>query len=532
MKSNAVPRETYAVTAIADAALKGENLPVPGKERTLLRLQSILQTARSIARRSGAAAAVVLLAFGGGCLDKGLFDQTELGAFNKEPLVVPILSRLTDIEEPGDRFPNAEPPTAADLIPFDGDYSLTTGDLIAVTITDLVAQGVESLKQVRVTDTGNISLPYINQIRVAGLTEAQAEEAISRAYRDAQIIQNAQVSVVTIEARGRTYVIAGATGRSGTFPIYRNDLRLMEAMANAADFDVTRGTRGYKELFIIRRKDPNASATPAPSDTAEPPADVLRPRSQRPLGDDELRRATYLQAQPAEAAAPTTAPSDSGEGRYIIIDGKPVLVGGQPAATEPAPEVVPALPLMPPEVTETPPVTEAAPVTGPFEFNAPQEPTDYRVIRIPLDRLLLGELKYNIVVRPGDMIWVPSPFEGVYYMGGHVQRVGVYGLGNGNDVSLLDAVIAAGGLDQVAVPWRTQIIRRVYDKQIFATVDLTKIGNGEEPDIYLKKDDKIIVGTQFWAPFLAAFRNGFRFTYGFGFLYDRNFYDDNNNNFN
>lgn len=513
-----------------------------------MRLQSIHRSVRSFGRRGIAASTAAVLAFavGGGCLDKGFFDQTELGAFNKEPLVVPILDKLTTIEEPGDRFTNAEPPTAADLVPAEGDYALSTGDLIAVTITDLVAQGVESLKQVRVTDTGNISLPYINQIKVAGLTEAQAEEAISRAYRDAQIIQNAQVSVVTIEPRGRTYVLGGATGRSGTFPIYRNDLRLIEALANAADYDVTRGTRGFKELYIIRKRDPNAaSTTPAP-DAGEAPTDVLRPRSQRPLGDDELRRATYLQAQPTDApatgaaAAPTTAPADAGEGRYVIIDGKPVLVGGQPAApaepgaVEPAPEpgVVPALPVLPPaEVTQTPP--PAAPDAGrsnePFEFNAPQEPTDYRVIRIPLEKLVLGELKYNVVIRPGDMIWIPSPFEGVYYMGGHVQRVGVYGLGNGNDVSLMDAIIAAGGLDQVAVPWRTQVIRRVYDKQIFATVDLTKIFNGQEPDIYLKKDDKVIVGTQFWAPFLAAFRNGFRITYGFGFLYDRNYYDDNNN---
>jgi hypothetical protein len=39
-----------------------------------------------------------------------------------------------------------------------------------------------------------------------------------------------------------------------------------------------------------------------------------------------------------------------------------------------------------------------------------------------------------------------------------------------------------------------------------------------------------MVGTNAIAPFLAAFRAGFRITYGFGFIYDRNFYDQNNNN--
>jgi protein involved in polysaccharide export with SLBB domain len=509
----------------------------------LLRLQAISRSVRSFARRGAAATAFTgLVLAAGGCLDKGFLDQTEMGAFNKEPMVVPIVDRLTTtIEEEGGMFANAEPPVASDLVPPEGDYAISPGDLLAVTITDLVAQGVETLQQRRVTDSGNISLPYVGTLRIAGLTEAQAEEAVRSAYRDAQIIQNAQVSVITIEPRGRTYTLGGATGRSGQFPIFKNDLRLIEALANAADFEVTRGTRGYKELFIIRDRDASAT-TPAPTDGAtEPPADVLRPRSDRPLGDGDLRRATYLRAQPADPAAPTaveaqppaTQPTETGEGRYIIIDGKPVLVGGGQPTTEPSePDVQPAMPLTPaPAVTETPDAPDtgmAGPAaTEPFEFDAPQEPGDVRVIRIPVEQLVRGELKYNVVIRPGDVIWVPAPLEGVYYMGGHVQRVGVYGLGNGNDVTLTNAIIAAGGLDQLAVPWRTQIIRRVGDKNVFATVDLTKIFNGQEPDLYLKKDDQVIVGTQFWATFAAALRNGFRLTYGFGFLYDRNYYDEN-----
>ena len=38
------------------------------------------------------------------------------------------------------------------------------------------------------------------------------------------------------------------------------------------------------------------------------------------------------------------------------------------------------------------------------------------------------------------------------------------------------------------------------------------------------------VGTNAFAPFVSAFRNAFRITYGFGFLYDRNYAPDNNNN--
>ena len=142
-----------------------------------------------------------------------------------------------------------------------------------------------------------------------------------------------------------------------------------------------------------------------------------------------------------------------------------------------------------------------------------------------------GDLRYNIVIRPDDLILVRPPVIGEYYMGGHVARVGVYSL-TARKISLTQAVISAGMLDQLAIPGRAQIIRRIgSDHNCFVRVDLEKIFAGELPDIYLKPDDQVLVGTNAIAPFLAAMRGGYRFTYGFGFIYDRNFaYDVNNQN--
>jgi len=150
------------------------------------------------------------------------------------------------------------------------------------------------------------------------------------------------------------------------------------------------------------------------------------------------------------------------------------------------------------------------------------------VIKIPVDALRRGELRYNVVIRPQDFIWIPQPNIGEYYMGGHVQRTGVYSL-TARNISLMQAVIAAGGLDQLAWPERTMVVRRLSpDKQVFARVDLAKIFQGEQPDIMLKPDDQVYVGSNGLAPFLAAFRNGFRLTYGFGFIYDRNYWENSN----
>ncbi|CAA9440219.1 MAG: hypothetical protein AVDCRST_MAG64-4134, partial [uncultured Phycisphaerae bacterium] len=69
------------------------------------------------------------------------------------------------------------------------------------------------------------------------------------------------------------------------------------------------------------------------------------------------------------------------------------------------------------------------------------------------------------------------------------------------------------------------------DREVFVRVNLAKIFEGEAPDIYLKPDDQVLVGTNMLAPFIAAVRGAFRFTYGFGFLYDRNFAAEENQNF-
>jgi hypothetical protein len=171
----------------------------------------------------------------------------------------------------------------------------------------------------------------------------------------------------------------------------------------------------------------------------------------------------------------------------------------------------------------------ARPTGEGFEFNDLQPPQNIRVIRVPVAAVRRGDLRYNIAIRPKDQIVVPYLNVGEYYMGGHVATPGVYTL-RANHVTLKQAVISARMLDSLAIPARTDVIRRLApDREVYVRVDLDKVFAGTQPDFYLKPDDQVMVGTNFLAPFLAAIRGGFRMTYGFGFIYDRNF-DDNNNN--
>jgi polysaccharide biosynthesis/export protein len=440
---------------------------------------------------------------------KSFLDPSEMAASARPggPLLVPILDKLnTNIDEIGPEFVNATDVRPDDLTSTPSDYTVGRNDLVQVSINDLQAIGVETVKQARVSESGNISLPLIGQLQAVGYTEAQLEQVIASKYQDAGYLKNATVSVTVIEARGRTFSILGAVQQPGQYAIQKSDFRILDALVLARDLTVDtdiRGTRGIEYIYVVRSTNNDQSPQMPTTAPTSAPTDVLAPRAEAAAPAPSLAPADVT-AQPAPAeGTPTTATSGAeADTRYVIIDGKPQRVAGSPPAA---------------------PAEEAAPTTQGFAFNDLKEPTDKRVIRVPVGALKQGDLRYNIVVHPDDLIVVRPPLQGEYYMGGHVARTGVYSL-TGRKITLTQALWAAGGLDQLGIPGRTLIKRRVENnKQVVARVDLEKIIASQEPDIYLKPDDVVEVGTNALAPFLAAARGGFRITYGFGFLYDRNY---------
>ena len=78
----------------------------------------------------------------------------------------------------------------------------------------------------------------------------------------------------------------------------------------------------------------------------------------------------------------------------------------------------------------------------------------------------------------------------------------------------------------MAWPDRVDVIRRIGgDRETTIPINLDRIFNGLDPDFFLKPDDIVNVGTHAIAPFLLTIRSAFRLTYGFGFVWDRNFGD-------
>jgi len=146
-----------------------------------------------------------------------------------------------------------------------------------------------------------------------------------------------------------------------------------------------------------------------------------------------------------------------------------------------------------------------------------------RLIKIPADKLLAGDPRYNIVIKPGDSIHVPVDVIGEFCIMGNVNRQGYVNL-TGRPMTLKMAIASAGGLGPLAWPKRCEVVRRIGEKrEEIVMVDLDKIASGEQPDFFIKPNDMINVGTDATSRWRAVLRNSFRSTYGFGFVYDRNF---------
>ncbi|MBS1875374.1 MAG: polysaccharide biosynthesis/export family protein [Acidobacteria bacterium] len=111
----------------------------------------------------------------------------------------------------------------------------------------------------------------------------------------------------------------------------------------------------------------------------------------------------------------------------------------------------------------------------------------------------------NIEIKPNDVISVPRA-ELVYVVGA-VKKAGGYILGEHEQISALQALSLAEGLDRASAPGRARIMRAVPNssERQEIPVDLKKVMAGRGQDLPLKADDILFIPTS--AGKVAALRS-------------------------
>jgi protein involved in polysaccharide export with SLBB domain len=82
-----------------------------------------------------------------------------------------------------------------------GEAPVVPGDLLLIVVTDSVSPGVEEHREQRVDASGNISLPLIGTVRVAGLTPHELERHIPRTYEEARACGTYRFAVTKVAER-------------------------------------------------------------------------------------------------------------------------------------------------------------------------------------------------------------------------------------------------------------------------------------------------------------------------------------------
>ena len=475
---------------------------------------------------------------------------------------------------PEEQFPG---PTPEDLMAPKSDYILGAGDLVDVSILELMAPGQAYGTRQRISQMGQISLPYVGTVKCAGLTARGLEEKLADLL-EPDYLSDPQVSVFVAEYRNLNVSFLSGVSRPGLYPMTNQDMALLELVAMAGGIlqlveDYGYVIREYSPdeadlLMLESGLPPEEKGGAAPAEKAgEPPAaeapegaapapqgatesGAVRPKKEETapgkgagsteaveamlqrMAEGEMPEVAKIEEAEATAPPPEAAPmpaeamalDEEKLGHWVWSDGKWVEVKSEKPSAPETPEVA--------EAAEKP--KEAAPVDesrlqlerklqrlGIVQGSGQLK----RIVRFDVQALQAGDPTQNVVLRDGDVITIPSPPMGDFYMTGEVARPGVYSL-TGRKITLLQAVAAAGGLTAIAVPWRTEVVRRIAEgEEEIIYVDISRVARGEVPDFYIRPEDLIRVGSDQGAIYNAVIRNAFRATYGFGFVYDMNFAD-------
>jgi polysaccharide export outer membrane protein len=482
--------------------------------------------------------------------DSFLLDPSVIGRWEQTPTTVPIISRLATIEGPEDEFLEVSDVTPADLLPEVAEYRVGPGDQLAITLFDFPEVDRQPIPyQVVVDPRGYLNLPDLGQVYVSGLTVQGTQQAIQNAME--AFIANPRAFVQILSPSQQLIYVLGGVQQPNAYIVPRADYRLLQALSAAGGF-----SEAPDHIYVIRQLPLSDSAGGRPTPLAPP---VLDPENPPAPSGPNLPDLIRDLSRPGEAPPPAPSGNTPSGNQRPLEDlppapPPPTNPPGSPAVFQPTgqPEQPARAPIDLPDSSGGPaaeqpqPSVEGGDATwvylngrwvrvqqpGPADGVMPGEPTPpsgqlvtQRVIRIPVAPLKAGDARYNIVVRPGDIIRVPPAPAGTIYMMGNINRPGAFNMAE--NFTLLRAIAAAGGLSAIAIPERTEVVRMVGgSRQGIVRVNLRAIAEGTQPDIYLKANDMINVGTNFWATPLAVIRNGFRATYGFGFLADRNFGND------
>jgi len=175
----------------------------------------------------------------------GCTTKNDYTLFNKAPLTSSSSSNSS----------SASRETLNQLNNLQFEYKILPNDRVSVIVykhPDLSTANLNSMQQERgllVNSRGDIRLPLIKSIHIAGLTQTEAESTLEEAFRTYLKHPDIQIEVLN----KRAYVI-GEVRRPGEIPLINEQLTLLQILAKAGDIT---DQADRKSILIMRGSNQN-----------------------------------------------------------------------------------------------------------------------------------------------------------------------------------------------------------------------------------------------------------------------------------
>ncbi|MGO4167962.1 polysaccharide export outer membrane protein [Novosphingobium sp. PhB57] len=168
-------------------------------------------------------------------------------------LAVPLaVSLISTSMLGGCSSPTASLPTLASTPA--GAYKVGAGDKLHIVVQDLQSANGDYI----VEDSGAISLPYIKQVDVAGLTYREIEQGIAASLlRQGIMTGDPVVNVGPVELR--PFYVVGEVNKPGQFE-YRQGMTVLAAISAAGGYTYRAQTGKVAVTRVVSGKDVTASA--------------------------------------------------------------------------------------------------------------------------------------------------------------------------------------------------------------------------------------------------------------------------------
>ena len=157
------------------------------------------------------------------------------------------------------------------------DYKVGPEDLLAIEIF-----GQDKLnRELRVNGQGEITMPLVGVVKVAGLTPQEIEKRLEELY-DAQFLVNPQITVVVKEFRHQRVAVTGAVAKPGTYELI-GPRTLLEVLSLAGGFaSQTSSIPAGDVVNVIRHQNAPELAGTKKVGTSQPSTPQSRNHGDRP----------------------------------------------------------------------------------------------------------------------------------------------------------------------------------------------------------------------------------------------------------